>query len=85
MENTKIDYFKYKYLIFIFFISSLIFAVIGVIYFRNIYYIITVFALIYTLLKYTQMIFILVYVIYRLEEAIYSYKKRQKSFHCSMK
>ncbi len=74
MEEEKLDYFKYKSIIFYLFILGLLWAIIGVTYFRNAYYIFACVAITYNILKYTQMSIILAYISYRFHKNLTNFR-----------
>lgn len=75
--KTEINEFKYKGITFIIFILAIIVNVLGLMFFRDIHFIITASLLTYTILKYTQMAFILLYANFRYSESMESFRKRQ--------
>lgn len=76
-NNGSTNEFKYKAVIFYAFLFGVMGAVLGVEFFRDIYFIFAVLSLAYCLVKYVQMVFIMGYVNFRFSEAMRSYRKRR--------
>ena len=85
MESQSTDYFKYKSIVFIVFVATIAFALLGVTFFRDAYFFLTIFILSYIILKYMQMIFVLLYANYKFSKSMDSFRKRQLEKYSSSK
>lgn len=85
MKAEDMNQFKYRAIIFYILSVSMIFNVLGLIFFRDALFIFAISALAYAILKYIQMVFILLYVNYRFSESMDSFRKRQTEKYESAK
>lgn len=85
MQEKQTDYFKYKGAIFYVFAVSLLGAIIGVEFFVDFYYMFALLSLAYCLLKYIQMVLVMLFVNCKYSTAMKNYKKRLAEKYYSAK
>lgn len=74
MDYTQPNPYKYKGLTFAIMVLNVLFAIAGVLFFIDVYYIFCILSISYAILKYIQMIGILIYVNFGYKQCMISYR-----------
>lgn len=82
-ENT--NYFKYRSLVFYVFVGNIMLTILGAAFFQDIYFIYSIVLVAYVIIKYFQMVFVMLYANYKFSKSMDSFRKRQLEKYSSSK